>query len=109
MRTAEVTEIAATIAEGIVSRGFFALTDQQRIDLICGSGTLHNLESPDVKEKIKRFARANGWDVTSDRLGFIFGPKRSRTAAKPKSITSSHGVRGISGSAPALPIRDEGI
>ena len=72
----QISELRETIAEGIASRGFFALMDQQRLDLICGAGTLHNLDSREVRLKVQQFADANGWDVTSNPLGVIFWPKQ---------------------------------
>jgi hypothetical protein len=70
-----IDEITATIAEGIASRGFFALMDERRLNQICGTGTLQNQDRREIRLKVQQFGDENGWDLTSNPLGFIFWPK----------------------------------
>ena len=67
----ELATLSETIAESIAVRGIYLLLDE-RLDLVCGPGTLQNLDSPMVTLKIAEFAAAHGWLVTRYHLGFVF-------------------------------------
>lgn len=63
--------VAETISEGIAIRGIYLLMDE-RLDLICGPGTLQRLDNPEVTQKIAQFATDNGWLLTRHQAGFLF-------------------------------------
>jgi len=67
----ELATLAETIAESIAIRGIYLLMDE-RLDLICGPGTLQNLDSANVTQKMAEFAAAHGWLVTRYQSGFVF-------------------------------------
>jgi len=51
----------------------------ERLNLICGPGTIQNINNPEVTLKIAEFAAAHGWSFTRHEAGFVFWPD-SRTA-----------------------------
>jgi hypothetical protein len=74
MVAANSDNLARAISEGIAIRGIYALVDE-RLDIICGPGTLDRIDSPDVKRKMSRFATVHGWCVTRYRAGFVRWPR----------------------------------
>ena len=74
----EIANVAETIKEGISIRGIYLLM-YERLDLICGPGTIQNINDPEVTPKIAEFAAAHGWSFTRHEAGFVFWPD-SRTA-----------------------------
>ena len=74
MVASEVEQLAGRIEDCIAIRGIYLLMDE-RLDLICGPGTLQNLHSPEVAQKVADFAAAHGWSTTWFQTGFAFWPK----------------------------------
>ena len=69
--------LAQTINEGIAIRGIDALIDE-RLDLLCGPGTIRRINSPDITPLIKRlcdWARLVSHSVP--KTGFVFWPAGS--------------------------------
>ena len=67
----ELDRLVYTIRQGIAVRGIYALLDE-RLDLICGPGTLQNINNWEVTQKIAEFAAAHGWLATRYQAGFVF-------------------------------------
>ena len=70
----EIENLVDTIQECIAIRGIYLLMDE-RLDLICGPGTLQNLHSAEVMQKVAEFAAVHGWSVTWYQTGFVFWHK----------------------------------
>jgi len=50
----ELSALVETIAEGIAIRGIYLLMDE-RLDLVCGPGTLQHRDNPEVTQTIAEF------------------------------------------------------
>jgi hypothetical protein len=72
----ELSELVETISESLAVRGIYLLMDE-RIDLICGSGSVHDTDNPKVMQKIAEFAAAHEWHVTYYHVGFVFWPDKA--------------------------------
>jgi len=46
----------------------------ERLDLICGPGTLQHRDNPEVTQTIAEFAAVHEWLVTRYQAGFVFWP-----------------------------------
>jgi hypothetical protein len=45
----------------------------ERLNLICGPGTIQNINNPEVTLKIAEFAAAHGWSFTRHEADSSFG------------------------------------